>query len=281
MEITASELPSIVRLLDDENSTVRDAVKRKLGSYGGDLVAALDREVPEAPVSVREYALELQREYERDECFKTWQAWQQEPNNLDKLERGQILLSTILAPNSECPFKISEQLDQLADGFRDEFFLPDFRNLATHLFGSGMFQGDVERYYHPDNSDMASVLERRRGNPISLACVYILVGKRLRLKVGGCNYPAHLLARANCESDGRLYLIDCFNEGKVIPSEDLIRHHPLASHEVEDVVRHPASTEVILSRALRNLENAFSQANFPAEQAFMRRLRQSMSEVDV
>ncbi len=281
METTTPELPSILRLLDDENPTVREAVKRKLASYGNELSLAIEREAPGTSFTLREQARELQREHERDEFLSAWKAWAAKPDIPTKLEEGQVLLSTYLnaAAGEEAP-DIPDSLDRLAAGFREEFALSDFRNLATYLFTVEKFRGDVERYYHPDNSNLARVLERKKGNPITLACVYMLVGQRLGLNVGGCNYPAHFLARAVSEHDGRLFLIDCFNEGKVIPAEDLIRHHPLASYEVQEVVESAATAEVILSRSLRNLENAFAQNNLPPEQAFMRRLRQTMAAGD-
>jgi len=284
---SSSELQSILKLLDDENPTVRAAIKRKLASYGSELTQALADAVPDADPELRNQAFQLQRDYGQDLFFEQWKDWTLEPSSMGKLEQGQCLLASYLnehqseTPNAEFEapeFKIPDKLNKLAFEFRNLNSGQDFRSLADFLFGSGLFKGDGERYYFPENSNLTHVLEQGRGNPISLATIYILVGLRVGLEVGGCNYPAHFLARARCPIDGSLYMIDCFNEGKIIPSEDLIRHHPLASHEVKDVITDPTSAEVIMARVLRNLDNAFSQINRPAEQAFMRRLWKLMAE---
>lgn len=274
MTTSDSELQSILRLLDDDNPTVRDAVRRKLASYGPALEPALALADP----VLRSQAIELQRGFEREEFTERWSEWLLEPGGMSKLETGQFLLASYLSHGAADRAAVSGKLDRLAAEFGRQFETRDFRNLAAFLFRSGLFHGDSDRYYHPGNSNFARVLSQRQGNPISLACVFILVGSRLGLDVGGCNYPAHFLARARCDRDGGLYLIDCFNEGKVIPSEELIRHHPLASHEVRDVVNKPASAESIIARALRNLDKAFALANRPGEQAFVRSLWQLLAE---
>lgn len=274
MSTPGPELNSILRLLDDDNPTVRAAVREKLASYGPDLEPALEDAAPD----LRSQAIEIQSSYRRDEFAEQWETWTREPSGGAKLESGQALLASYLSNGAIDAEAISGKLDRLAAEFGRQFAEQDFRNLTSFLFRSGLFQGDGDKYYHPDNSNFAKVLSRRRGNPISLACVFILVGQRAGLNVGGCNYPAHFLARAICERDGGLYLIDCFNEGKVLPADELIQHHPLVSHEVSDVVFEPASAEIILARVIRNLENAFEQQQLPDEQKLMRRLWRMMAE---
>ncbi|MEM7013072.1 MAG: transglutaminase-like domain-containing protein [Verrucomicrobiota bacterium] len=274
MSAPGPELNSILRLLDDDNPTVRAAVREKLASYGPELETALADAAPD----LRTQAIALQRSYRREEFSELWKSWTKEPSDHAKLESGQALLANYLSGGAIDAEAISVKLDRLAAEFGRQFPEQDFRNLTSFLFRSGLFQGDGDRYYHPDNSNFAKVLSSRRGNPISLACVFILVGQRVGLDVGGCNYPAHFLARAICERDGELYLVDCFNEGKVLAADELIQHHPLVSHEVRDVVSEFASAEIILARVIRNLENAFDQQQLPDEKALMRRLWKIMAE---
>jgi regulator of sirC expression with transglutaminase-like and TPR domain len=266
------EFQSILRLLDDDNPTVRDAVSRKLASYGPELETALES----APADQRSQAVELQRLYQRNEFLETWSSWIAEPTGIAKLESGLGFLASYLCQGEIEPDAVTAKLDRIAAEFRRRYSELNFRNLAEFLFHGGHFEGDEDRYYDPDNSNFARVLARQRGNPISLACVFILVGDRLDLDVGGCNYPAHFLARARCPEDGELYLIDCFNEGKIIPAADLIKHHPLALKEVREVVTLPAAAETIISRVLRNLDNACEHNEQHEERAFVGRLWQML-----
>ncbi len=275
MPSQGTELRPILRLLDDDNPTVRAAVKEKLASFGEDLRALLESEVQDADLDLRERAVQLQREYRQEDFLRQWLHFVTGLDRCEDLEKGLVLLAGYL-DSSGSEVQIPKELDELAEGFLEESLFPEFRNLANYLFSSAMFTGDTERYYHPDNSNLKRVLYRKKGNPISLACVFILVGKRLELDVGGCNYPAHFLARATCARSGELFLVDCFNDGRVISAKDLILYHPLADQEVHQVVSQPATTRAILSRVLRNLENSFRQNNLGTEEQFAAKLQTAL-----
>lgn len=267
-----AELRSLVRLLDDEHPTVRTAVQSRLASYGLALRTALLEAVPGLDPDDLEMALELGRQERRATLLEGWRHWMAQPSGVEKLERGHCLLAQYLDPADAGVPDIPGALSQLAMDHELECGEPDFRSLAEFLFASGRFRGAKDRYYHPDSSNLAAVLKAGEGNPISLASIYILVGSRLGLEVGGCNYPVHFLARARSPRDGEVYLIDCYNEGRVIGARELIEHHPLTSEAVSSVVMTPAPAELVISRVLRNLENAFRREKQRREEEFIRHL---------
>ncbi len=53
------------------------------------------------------------------------------------------------------------------------------------------FAGDREDYYHPRNSMLDLVLERRRGLPILLSIVYVEVARRAGIELSGVGLPGH------------------------------------------------------------------------------------------
>jgi regulator of sirC expression with transglutaminase-like and TPR domain len=267
-----ADLRSLVRLLDDDHPTVRRAVQSRLASFGVGLRSALREAVPELSGAELELALELGGDERRHHLLLGWAEWMSQPSGPEKLEAGHCLVAQYLDPEMATTVDIPETLSELAMDHELEYGEPDFRSLAEFLFADGRFRGARERYYHPHSSNLAAVLQTGEGNPISLACIYILTGRRLGLDVGGCNYPVHFLARARCAEDGELYLIDCFNEGHIIHSRDLIEHHPLSPEAVTGVVTAPAAAELIISRVLRNLENAFRREGQRREEEFMRQL---------
>src|SRR5690606_13265031 len=73
----------------------------------------------------------------------------------------------------------------------------------TTLFRSLGFAGDVEDYGNPRNSLLDSVLDRRRGIPITLAVVLIEVARRAGVALEGVGMPGHFLVRA--AGDGELF----------------------------------------------------------------------------
>lgn len=66
--------------------------------------------------------------------------------------------------------------------------------LRQVLYEEEGLQGDRQNYYDASNSYLDLAIERRRGLPLTLSLIYILVGRRVGLPVCGLNTPGHYLA---------------------------------------------------------------------------------------
>ena len=92
------------------------------------------------------------------------------------------------------------------------------------------FAGERDRYYHPDNSMLDLVLERRRGLPILLSTVYVEAARRAGIPLAGVGLPGHYVV-GHFGSDPPL-LLDPFSGGAPISAEgpaELVR--PSTAHE--------------------------------------------------
>ncbi len=127
--------------------------------------------------------------------------------------------------------------------------------LNRYLFEECGFRGNRDAYYDPRNSFLNEVLDRRLGIPISLALLYIEVGRRAGLPLVGIGFPGHFLV--GCDApEGRL-LIDPYEGGKLLTELDCIailtqlhgRRVPLARHYLA-----PIGPRAFLVRMLANLK---------------------------
>jgi hypothetical protein len=66
--------------------------------------------------------------------------------------------------------------------------------------------------------------------------------------------------------------VDCFNRGRFMLASDVARHHPAANPGMDEIIREPASTDAILLRNLRNLEEAYDRASAMSDRQLMRKL---------
>ena len=66
------------------------------------------------------------------------------------------------------------------------------------MFDEHGFSGNAADYYDPRNSFLNEVLDRKRGIPLTLALVYIEIGRRIGLPVQGVSFPAHFLVKCRC-----------------------------------------------------------------------------------
>jgi regulator of sirC expression with transglutaminase-like and TPR domain len=69
------------------------------------------------------------------------------------------------------------------------------RSLTRFFFHELGFGLNANDFYDPANSYIHSVLESRRGIPVSLAVVFIELAQQLGLKVAGVSFPAHFLVK--------------------------------------------------------------------------------------
>ncbi len=152
-------------------------------------------------------------------------------------------------------------LDELAAALRDLPLVHSScadraRALSDAFVRKLGFNGCDNDYYNPRNSYLDHVLTRREGIPVSLALVYLELGRRLDLRLVGVNFPGHFLV-AVLEPDG--------NEGVLIdPFGNIVLSHAECAERLkrqfgEHAVLQPehfvrASRQGIAVRMLGNLK---------------------------
>jgi regulator of sirC expression with transglutaminase-like and TPR domain len=125
------------------------------------------------------------------------------------------------------------------------------KTLNRYLFTEQGFRGNTKNYYEADNSYLNRVLDRKTGIPISLAMVYLLVGRRLGLPVYGIGMPGHFLVKF--ESERYKVFVDCFNAGALLTEKDCARFLIQAGYGFEEKYLHKSQPTAILTRTLKNL----------------------------
>ncbi|MFM8808445.1 MAG: transglutaminase-like domain-containing protein [Chthoniobacterales bacterium] len=115
--------------------------------------------------------------------------------------------------------------------------------LASEL----VFVGNTDDYYNERNSLLPCVLDSRKGIPISLTLVYMLVGQRAGMKIDGVNLPGHFLARHGA------VLFDPFHQGRVLARRDCEEILRRQNQKLEDWHLAAAGARQMLTRILANL----------------------------
>ena len=101
------------------------------------------------------------------------------------------------------------------------------------LYGELGFQGNVSDYYDPRNSFLNEVIDRRTGNPISLAIVFMAVCRRAGVETFGISFPGHFLVGAR-RRDGSLAVVDPF-DGRMVRWAELRALYESATGDPSDI----------------------------------------------
>jgi len=261
------QLPFLIRLVDDASPRVRERVAVELRAFGSRLESEIRAQNIVLSSSQRTALDALQIE---DEMARSWLGWLSQSDENAKLEAalshlaqwqieseaassGGMHFSTQLnlmprrRPSKHERPQLGPVLDQLTQDFRATGRPWHPEALSAWLFVERGLRGDTRDYYNARNSNLLHVIESKRGIPISLSCVFILVGARLGLDIRGCNFPGHFLAHAR--SGGMDLLFDCFDAGRLLS--------PFETNAIRKAEPRLLSTrmpsEVIVARVLRNL----------------------------
>jgi regulator of sirC expression with transglutaminase-like and TPR domain len=122
------------------------------------------------------------------------------------------------------------------------------------LYGELGFRGNVTDFYDPQNSFLNHVIDRRTGNPLSLAVVLLAVCRRAGVDAQGISFPGHFLVRV-AKASGEMATIDPF-DGRMLTPSVLHSIYESATGDPGDIDEHflqPASRRQVVLRMLNNL----------------------------
>ena len=260
------QLPYLIELLDDESPLVRQTIIRELASFGSQLYEELNHlpvEITPKEKSLLNTVLEGPR---RSFLKREWPLWFGLPDDRERLQTALTLLAEYQS-GLEFKGRLNVMLDGLAQEYRAQYPASDAYTLAEFLFKRKAFGGATDDYYNPQNSNLIYVFKHRRGIPISLSCVYMLVGWRLGLNIRGCNSPRHFLAIVDHEN--RKDLVDCFHAGRIVGQKDIATLSRESSLTLEDALKLEADSFSIVRRILGNLIFAYQQIEQERESFLM------------
>jgi regulator of sirC expression with transglutaminase-like and TPR domain len=122
------------------------------------------------------------------------------------------------------------------------------------LYGELGFRGNVSNFYDPQNSFLNHVIDRRTGNPLSLAVVLLAVCRRAGVPAHGVSFPGHFLVRV-AKASGEIATIDPIDGRTLTPSalHSLYESATGDPGEIDDQYLRPATHRQILLRMLANL----------------------------
>lgn len=273
------QLPYLLQLLDDDSPSVRKEIVRYLASFGPGLKNELLK-LPASSVLPRGGVLErILFAHEREGLLQKWTVWQDAPSEYERLEAALTALSEF---QGGLKYQYQGQglgyyLNELAAEYLAYARTNDPLELARFLFEIKGLSGAQHDHYNPQNSDLAYVILQKHGLPVSLSCIYMLVGARIGFNIEGYNFPGHFMARVNV--GGRNFLVDGYNGGKVIPEEMTAAAGKSRGTGPGPAVA-PARAIDIVRRVLNNLINAYQAGGESEHQQLMIELSRAIQPAE-
>ena len=255
-----SDLPFLLRLLDDKDPAVRPVVREQFEKYQGDLshdLAALGISVSESGQKCLSHWLAPgRRERLWDEWIVPTGGGVALADDWDSFENLLRLLGDFLHDGVSLRPALPDYLDLLTDEIRGHYSDPTPDDLRRWLFKKN-FLGVSLKADAMARFDLGYVIDRREGNATSLGCLFMLVGRRLGIRVDGCNYPGHFLCRIEAESDP--CLVDCFHDGRKFDIHGLLSSNSKMSIDAQRAIVIPCYLGDVLLRYLKEMHQTLSE----------------------
>ncbi|MCF1751699.1 transglutaminase-like domain-containing protein [Mariniradius sp. RY-2] len=259
-KMTDSELNALVSLLDDTDQEVKSHVKNKIISLGHSVIPFLEKKWedsfnPELQKEIEELVHHLQFFLLKDRL----RDWKNSPDQ--DLLTGLWIINTYQYPDLEFE-KLNADMHQIYfevwTAFKNDLLpFEQVRIINGVLFGTLRFSANTKNFHSPGNSMISNVIESRKGNPISLCAIYLLVAKKLGLPIYGVNLPN--LFVLTYKSKETTFYINAFNKGLIFGKNDISNYLEHLQIEPKDVFFEPCTNLDIIARMLRNLIGAFEK----------------------
>lgn len=273
------EIKSLLLLLDDTDAEVVALVEKKLLSYGADALPVIKNELKQIQDErVQELTNQLIEKINFNQLLANFQRWFVSEDR-DLLE-GVVLVAQFKYPHLQKNV-IREEIDKIKlnawlEMRHDITPFEKVKILNYAFYKIHGFSGNVDNYQSSSNSFINEVLDSKKGNPIMLCIIYMLVAQNLKLPVFGINLPQHFMLafleedkmslsnfdfnqsnKISAENKSVLFYINAFHMGGVFTKTSLEQFVQQMKIQSNPAYYLPCDNLTIVKRVLRNLAASF------------------------
>jgi len=262
-----SELKALITLLDDPDDTVYESVQKRLNEIGVPIVPELkDAWVQSKDELFLERSSSIISSIQFNDTFNRFKKWV--ADGAENLFEGTFLVAKYNFPDLDYQL-INLSIEKIK---RDAWLqmndnltpLEQIRVINHIIFNIHKFDRNNTNFYSPNNSYINQLLKTKKGNPISLAILFLIIAKKLELPVYGVNLPKNfLLAYAEelyetglgVEIENKIvsFYINPYNNGAILTKREIDYFLKQQKIKPQDIFYKVCDNKIIIQRLLLNL----------------------------
>lgn len=267
MKEQTSELNALINLIDDPDEDIFRQVSSRLLNIGRPAIFALEKAITNYPTTFVQNRIEFLIHDIHIQWVKlsleNWIA-----NDSKNLCRGAYIVSTIQYPDLE-EDDLLIYLDELKKDVNFEINckltpLEKIKTFNHAFFEIHKYSGNYSNFYSPFNNYINHVFESRKGNPLSLSIVYLILAQYLGLPIYGINLPRNfVVAWVNgygTENQNVAFYINPYNKGISLTKNEIDIFLQQQKLTPQESYYEPCSNIDLIRRLLLNLLTAYEQS---------------------
>jgi regulator of sirC expression with transglutaminase-like and TPR domain len=269
---TSKELEALISLLDEPNESIYLTIREKIFSYGSAAIPPLETAWensfnPDIQHRIEEIIHSIQREDLKND-FISW----------SKEQSHDLLLGYMLVTRFQYPDLSLEAITKKAGQISQDVWLELNNNLTglekvkviNHiLFDIHKFTGSVSNMTSPENYYINNLLDTKKGSPLALGLLYIIIAQSLKIRIRGVDLPRHFVLAYLDDQTGReeseagsevLFYINPFNKGAVFTKNEISLFINQMKLDPKPGYYRPCDNPTILRRLMNELIFIYEQS---------------------
>jgi len=291
-EMSLKEVIALITLLDDPDEIIYEQVRNRFVTLGPPAIPHLETAWENSFDAIMQKRIEaIIHTIQLETLQKALKEWALKES--DDLLKGVLLLARYQYSDLD-ETKIRKQLQQIRQDVwlelhEDLTALEKVKIINHILFEVHQFSGNITNYHAPQNSFINNVLESKKGNPLMLSVIYILICKELNIPVYGINLPQHfVLAYLNdyanlmdlnhkTLNNNILFYINPFSKGLMFNQKDIDQFLKQLNLEPEAKYYQPCSNIDVVRRCLSNLVYSYEKLGYLEKVAELKNLENTLN----
>lgn len=276
-------LKALINLIDDPDNSIYLDVKTQIISFGEEAIPLLENAWESSFDSLVQDRLEnIIHHIQFGKTFHALKDWRGEPKN--SLLKGCYIIAQYQYPDLKIE-ALSEKIEKITQDVWLELNekltpLEKIKVLNHIFFQLHGFSGNTTNFHAPENSFLNLVFENKKGNPLSLSIVYILVAQKVGIPIYGVNLPEHfILGYKNdintfsfLNENQILFYVNAFNKGAIFSRKEIEQFLKNLKIELHEYYFNPCSNSDIIKRLVNNLVLAYEKLGYTTKVEELKKL---------
>lgn len=267
------ELTALINLMDEPDNSAFGTIREKIFSFGKEAIPSLEKAWENSFNNlVQERIEDIIKKIHLTNLEFEFTNWLQ-------LGSSDLLKGFILISKTQYPDLDGEALTISVEQMKMDIWLELNDNMTAlenvkvlnHIFfGVQHFDGNKINPHAPQNYYINTLLETRKGSPLTLGMLYMILAQKLKIPVYGVNLPQHFILAyltemsiPNPTENDVLFYINPFNKGAVFTKREIELFIRQLKIQVDLSYFEPCTNIDIIKRLITNLIFSYNQLGYP------------------
>lgn len=261
-----SELKALISLVDEPDELLFMQVRNRIFSHGITAVPELEKAWEQTlDDHVQQRIISIIHEIQQKQLYQELHNWAL--FGYDDLLKGFLIVTRFQYPDLDI-HAITREIGRIVQEVwlemnNDLTPLEKVKVINHVIFDINKFAGNTTNIKSPDNFYLKPLLETKKGNPLSLGVLYLLIARSLRIPIFGVDLPRHFVLTfleethnkpaSEADSEQVLFYLNPFNKGAVFTKNEIDLYIRQMRMESNDSFYKPCSNQDIIRRMINGL----------------------------